>query len=262
MTLGGSLDNYPQLSVSTSINDLLADLKMIPLGSFFQFKEGMLSDKQVKDLEVNINTIQGFFHKVNAPKLIPIIWSYAQVMYGVWNNDFKLKAVESFNAMQAQDVISKIKDMIELAEGKQKMPQKTLQTLFKEGTINQSQPKINKKRKAEQWDSWHMMKIEVGNVVAIICGEERGDTIKVPNTNHYILLCKVVSVKRLRYGEISAYLYSGNIEELSLNSELPQNLHFKETSIVSIYEDDESEEFNLTQENIDDMASFIRSHYH
>jgi hypothetical protein len=285
MILGGSLDNYPQLRVSQSINEILADLKMIPLGSFFQFKEGMLSGKQQKDLDININTIQGFFHKVSVPKLIPIIWSYAQVMYGIWHNDFKQKTVENFNAMQAQDVIAKIKDMIELAEGKQKMPQKTLQTMFKEGTINQSQSEIkkkkatckldkkSKKRKVEQWDleigvfddenSWHMMNIEVGNVVAIICGETCDNTsIKVPHTNHYIWLCKVVSIKRLKFGEISAYMYTGNLDELSLDSKLPQKLHFKETSIVSIFEDDESEEFNLSQENIDDMVSFIRSHYH
>jgi hypothetical protein len=279
MTQGGSVERYSNLRIPSSISELLTDLKSIPLGGYFEFKNGLLTCKQQRNIEVDTNTILGFFQKVKTPQLIPSIWSYAQIMYGVWHNEFKQKVVENFNAIQAQDVIMKIKNMLAAAQGVEKVRGKTLQNMFKEGTVENEkiikkrrhvpQEKKTKRSKIEKVDleiddtnAWQMMNIEVGNVVAIVCTETNDNTsMKVPSTNHYIWLCKVMSVEKLDNGEITAYMYEGDLFNLSLNTKNTQVIEFKETSIVSIFEDDDNEDFNLTHDNVEEIASFIKTRY-
>jgi hypothetical protein len=220
---------------------LLNDLKKIPLGSFIAFKDEMLLPTWVSELSANLKTIHGYFAEVPTPDVKPMLWSYPQIMFGVWRQEEVEATNKEWNALKANEVLMQIQELILTANG----------VLNPKPSNNKSHVVENVEDVEDEEDAYdiddedtesqdddvgafYARDIERGDVVAILC-TEGDDNIKLPNTNTHIWLCHVSKVKpwekpakvRRRTSdegspstpyEVSGHLYQGSINNLVYGS--------------------------------------------
>lgn len=328
---GADLEAYPVLAqgVPKDIPSLLADLKKIPLGSHFDFGEGVLTLGQEKQLAHSRKTVHEFFATPEQPNVVPTIWSYAQVMYGEWNDDFKQEAVKAFDALKAEETLNQIRELMVASEGKAVMPQKTLNSLFnhkdtgaadlenddqasegaevapaevsptdtgfpevelqkKRGrkrkcmssklSVIQKPRKLQKRPRKQKtivndeadssdddvFNGWNMKMVELTDVIVVLCGAKKSDAaFSVPGAARTVWMCKVVEIlgDSRRCGIVRGQFFKPGTIYRPVPTERVQRMQFAEADLIHIFKDDGEEPFELTQENVDELAEYIKEHY-
>jgi hypothetical protein len=258
------VSDIPELvdAIPKSKDDLFRDLKKIPLGSFITFKEEMLTPTMVSEVNANSSVIGRFFAAVQEPNNTPMLWSYPQVMFGVWRPEEVDAAKQEWNALKAKEVLMEIKDLIDKVDGA------PATTFPKSVTDSRKRKKVEKKVQEIKDDTgiYYVSDIEVGDVVAVVCPDQspQNDNIQLPNTNTYIWLCHVSSVEPYNKSTNSPYVvqghfYNGSIDALMYGEK--QTIVVANAALITIFYSkliEDPTHLKLEDDEIEGMCKYVR----
>lgn len=280
--------DIPELSrwIPNSVEGLLENLQDIPLGCYITLKEEMLTPTMVSEFATNCEVINRYFAPITQPTTIPMIWSYPQVMYGVWTEKEKEKANKEYRAIQANELLLKMKELIDEAVGAPTSTSKptlppantSVREEIKEMDITNTSDISDDEMEFE--GIWKASKIEVGDIVAIVCIGSNVDkwSISIPNTNKHIWLCHVSSTRRKvkpkkirKTSEnetnhttpymITGNLYMGVLDNLSYDNRKRQTIEVIDPAIaIILYKKSvhDPKKLKLEEEEINEIFEFVK----
>ena len=294
-----AVKNIPELArwIPSGVQGLLKDLHEIPLGSYITFKEEMLIPTMLSEFDANREVINRYFTPITPPSTIPMIWSYPQVMYGVWTDKEKEHAHKEYRSIQANELLLKMKELIDEAVGapsngasssKQQPPQtktvvgEEVNTVVNDEVENADEDTSDDESEDTDSDGsmWKASKIEVGDIVAILCLGNHVDkwSILVPDTNKHIWLCHVSSTrpkakpKKVRRSsenetnpttpyDVTGNLYMGELDNLRYYNGKRQTIEVVDPAIaIILYKKSvhNPKQLELEEDEIDEICEFVK----
>lgn len=290
---GLAVKDIPELArwIPSTVDGLMEELKEIPLGCYITFKEEMLTPTMVSEFDANREVIHRYFAPITPPNTIPMIWSYPQVMYGVWTEKEKEQADKEYRSIQANELLLKMKELIDEAVGapsngasssKQLPPPEPieLKKVTPEDVMSDDEPGYTTSdEESDDGSVWKASSIEVGDIVGILCLGSNVDkwSIPVPETNKYMWLCHVSSTRpktkpaknrRSSKNETNPFtpyvvtgnFYTGNLHNLHYDGRKRQTVEVIDAAItIILYKKfiSNPKELKLEEDEIDEICEFV-----
>lgn len=191
---------------------LCEELKMLPLGTHFEFPDEALPEKLKAELDERLREVHEYFAAVEASSSSPQkVWAYPQVMWGEWNSELKeevANARQDLFMKQFTKLCGKIAaagDIGSTDVPKTPKPLRAKKPVFKAskkkakaravvGIEPVKPPKAVKEAKTKAANKPNVWE---GCVVLIICphpGEDPEYEFKVPGTDKYVWIGLVASL--------------------------------------------------------------------
>jgi hypothetical protein len=192
-------------------------------------------------------------------------------MFGVWRPEEVDATKQEWNALKAKEVLLEIKDLIDKVDG-------TPATKFTESKKRKNVEKeveeiASKSENDDESDGegiFRASSIQVGDVVAVLCAKQSSqyDNIQLPNTNTYIWLCHVSSVKPYEKSTnslstpyvVRGHFYNGSIDTLLYGEK--QTIVVADAAIISILYSkliEDPKHLKLEDDEIDEMCEYVRA---
>lgn len=234
-----SITNFAELQQKIPKNkeELLDELRKIPIGTYISLKEELLTPTMKSEMDFNIDILKSFFAPVSKPNKIPMIWSYPQIMYGIWRECDKEEAHKKWNDLKTTQLLMDIRQLIDNVQGNH--------TTSANATIGHQLVDDDDDDMSEDEGVFSASKIERGDIVVILCPDNQIDysSIKLPKTEKYIWVCHVKSVclkkrknkqPKLDFGPVrNSYSVRGNFYKGTIN-----NLVYSSVDCVEIVDID------------------------
>lgn len=233
-------------------------LSQIPLGSHFEFKEELMSDKMRDDLQACLATIHTYFETVEKPDKVPVLWSYPQIIYGEWNQEFKEETLNRWNVVNNHELLLEIKNMVSMVQSHDK----TIQPNFDDEKKNEPKKKTCGKRK-KQKTSWDFNTIYVGNVVAIVSSECDEWSMNIPGLNDVKAWLCVVTNKDSRKKSITGRFFKGELGDFHMTDTIDTIEILKNESIAIVIDDvpQDVSTFELGGDKIQEIVTHVRNKF-
>jgi hypothetical protein len=295
MVGGEKVSNIPEFAsvIPKTREHLLEELKKIPIGAFISFKEEMLSPTMSSEFDMNIEIIQRFFAHVPKPNKIPTIWSYPQVMYGVWTDRDGTEAQKEWNALKAKEVLTEIRNLIDEVEGAplpraqnttpcEPLPNEVGDTTDDDDTSDGDsdvEDVEDVENVEDDLTEWKASNIEAGDVIGILCVGSSKDkwSIPIPNSEKHIWLCHVSKatpkqkpkkIKRMSNIDthattpymVTGNFYKGALDNLAYDGGKKQTVEVVDATItIIIYKKciKDVKTLQLMQDEIDEICEYV-----
>jgi hypothetical protein len=275
-----TLQSNKNIYVAKDRSALLADLKKIPFGSEFVFKNKLIPTSAVyrKNVDDTNKYIKTFFKPVTGVHKKIILWSYPQVMYGEFNTQLhddakknsdevykqqqrKIAAYESLAidlGVQPDKIVvsSKNGDTVEEIERKLKRYRKTKDDKDDDEQVGVIKLNPTKKVKKDQ-RQWFFHDIEVNDVVALRCSEINADYINIPGTSTGFTMMYVQTVDE-DSKTITGKRYRGSIYELVLKRKKITRHSLTDNDVMWVWTLDDNEKaknFTLSDADVKEFCS-------
>jgi hypothetical protein len=230
--------------VAKSKVDFMAEIKRIPFGEHFVFKDGLLNDYVNNKLTNTVNILKHLFapaDKKEKPK--HVLWSYGQVMFGEWHDEEKGKAIQEFKDYKEQKMrvaMDHVVSMVELPFPKQNK-RKAGSLATKETNKLAKKPKHVEKMdtvetvESEQPMAFYAKQIEKGDIVVIMCNTRDSWSIQVPNTSKSVWVCYVRELKVMTNKvRVVGNFYKGSIDELTFDHNSCETVYVRDSDIAHL----------------------------
>lgn len=248
--------------------DFMQEMKHIPFGNHFIFKDGLLSDSIQEKLNRSHQTLTKIFDKADTMgKAKQVIWSYGQIMFGEWHNDEKEKAVKEYKEYKEQKTRVAMEYVISNTElpfpkgKKRKAPDTKGET--KENTPNPAKSAKKDKPIEKPLDiiRFDATKIEEGDIIAIVCSSKDKWSIPVPNTTKHVWVCTVNEVKYMtRMVRVVGQFYKGSIDEMVFDANSEQVVDVVDGCVANILSGiQQTEWFQFEDDEIQQIIDFCRT---
>jgi hypothetical protein len=261
---------------------LLADLKKIPFGSEFVFRDQLIPTNQTyrTNARETSQSIHTFFKPITGDYTTIILWSYPQIMYGEFNTQLRDDAKKN-----SDEVYRKQKECIELYESLAVHlgvePDQTLLKSKNRDTVAEMQHTINnKKRKAttemkqigtiqiqeskrvktnctKKTKKWFFDDIEVNDIVALRTSEINADYIGIPGQSSGFTLMYIETIDA-RNCRVSGKCFRGSVYELVMKDIIVSKRGIADNDVLWIWtlEDDEDpKDFSIPTADIKTFCS-------
>lgn len=280
-----TLQEIPDLIVLAPKNrtDLLSELQMIPLGSHFEFLEGLLPEKMQKDMSERLAYIHEHFAPVDPPAHRLKIWAFPQIMWGEFNENLKEEVRDNRIIRlgnQLENMVSKLhtqlgnKSRLVVPELKKIKKRKMMKTRTKATSSVPSATPTPMKRKVKLTNKAHEeVKVKKGvnawegRVVAIICprpGEAPEYEHAIAGSEHKVWIGLALKLfgSTTKAGRVHAKWYKKTATGLRLAKELSE-AHFCSRGLVKWWPADCStrETFSIPDADIAKMAEHLNTHF-
>jgi hypothetical protein len=223
--------------------DFMQDMKRIPFGNHFIFKEGLLSDNVKEKLGKAYKQLSKVFatcELVGKPK--QVIWSYGQVMFGEWHTEEKAKAIKEFKEYKEQKTRVAMEYVITSTELPFPKSKKRKIKEVSNETPNNKLTKLNKvaetaKQTTIEQEVYEFFanQIEVGDIIVIVCSIIDKWSIPVPNTSKHVWVCSVLDVKIVaRKVRVVGQFFNGHVDELLFDHNSQQVVDVRDDDIANI----------------------------
>ncbi len=246
--------------VANSKVDFMAEMKRIPFGDHFVFKDGLLNDYMNNKLINTVNGLKQLFATADIKdKPKHMLWSYGQVMFGEWHDEEKGKAIQEFKDYKEQKMrvaMDHVISSVEMPFPKQ-TKRKANSLATKEETVskkhanklakkqkhvgeNQSTMAINetvatKNNKIKQPMEFYATQIEKGDIVVIMCNTHDRWSIHVPNTSKCVWVCYVKDLEiMLNKVRVVGNFYKGTIDELSFDHNSYETVYVRDDDVAHL----------------------------
>lgn len=224
-------------------HDTLEDItSKLPLGMHIMIPKDMLRNEVVaKVYDDSKKHLESVFAKVKAPRIIPELWSFPQVMYGNWRN-----------LMGVQE-----KEFIPISCLKRKREDHNTQETPEEQPCKA--PK-NLGEEEEEQEQCYCSDIEKGDHVVILCTDPKDAcALKLPNVNQYVWIAKADKAMK-RSGDFKGRFYKNKNKSLVSTSDLTmrstsETMKIVDDSVVHIFAADHLEDFVLTVDNVAEIEA-------
>ena len=204
------------------------------------------------------------FEDVEAPTIIPEIWSFPQVQYGNWRGLLKLKDddireyAEKLAQEEAQGVQTSNKRKLKSIAGSSKASSS-------KASSSKASSSKSKKKGLTLDDIITFETIEPENHVVILCLEPDKWALKIPNTQpaKYVWIAKAHTCDILKSGiraNFNGKFMFNATKELDKPLQLDnksQTIQIKETAIIKVYLD---EELTLDDSDIKEISDWVNIH--
>ena len=209
---------------------------VIPFGMNLKFASRITPEGMSTTFAEYKQRLEEMFEEVPAPKAIPELWSFPQVIYGNWRS-----------LIGEADSIAK-------EETKKKDKKRKRQVI--EDSEDAGDAEIDP-------NDYDFATILHHDHVVILCNDPR-DTcaLKLPNLEKYVWVLQVESVKvkkRTNTADLMGWFYKNDKKDITaplvMRKKPGPAITIIEDAIVKVYGADDEEEFELTQENIEDIVA-------
>lgn len=227
--------------------DFMQDMKRIPFGTHFVFKEGLLSDSVKEKLGTAYQKLSKLFATCElSGKSKQVIWSYGQVMFGEWHTEEKAKAIKEFKEYKEQTTRVAMEYVITNTElpfpksKKRKAKEVSKQTpnnkLTKAYKIDElTKETTNKQTVNVDVHEFFANRIEVGDIVVVVCSMIDKWSIPVPNTSKHVWVCSVLDVKiAARQVRIVGQFFRGYVDELVFDHNSQQVVDVRDDDVANV----------------------------
>lgn len=261
--------------------DFMAEMKRIPFGTHFLFKEGLLSNTVNANLDKTKLILSKIFGKVDTEgKPKQMIWSYGQVMFGEWHEEEKQGAIQEYKDYKEQKTRAAMDYVIASTELPFPKSKKRKATHLVNTKVSSKPQNINKAAKKatdvsvhstmandliddndEAVITFHASRIETGDIVAIVCRSRDRWSIQVPNTSKFVWVCHVQQVELMaRKVRICGKFFKGTIDELVYDHNNQQVVDVRDDDVAHIFSGIEQVEwFNFDDDEIRHVVNFCRT---
>jgi hypothetical protein len=114
------------------------------------------------------------------------------------------------------------------------------------------------------FNGWNMKMVELTDVIVVLCGAKKSDAaFSIPGVTRKFWMCKVAEIlgDSRRCGIVRGQFFKPGTIYRPVPTEHVQRMQFAEADLIHIFKDDGEEPFELTQENVDELAEYIKQHY-
>jgi hypothetical protein len=254
--------------IPSSREMLFAELKEIPLGSFIDIKRELLSQDMHTQLSSNLKFIHEFFSEVQKPDVIPMIWSYPQLMYGIWTDNFKESTKQEWNQIKAQEVITEIKGLLFAVDGPI-VEKRSKEEVFNVTTNNSKKvAPIVKRRKIKHtknekdiMQDKNVRNLKIGDVVIAVCEEDSCWSIKIPYSQKVVWVCYVNDIEQTiqeNWIKVTGVLYKGTLEKLLYSKKDVFSIDLNSECIVGIIKKEQVPFPDKLKFDKDDVESIVQ----
>lgn len=255
--------------IAKSKIEFMAEMKQIPFGSHIMFKEGLLSVDVSEDLRANWRKLHNIFGVVDVTdKKKHVVWSFGQVMFGEWHDDEKAKAIQEYKEYKEQKTRVAMEYVITSTELPfPKTKKRKNNQVSDENNRTHKQPKMtittaqanipNIQRKV---DTFYAKRIEVGDIIAIVCSNHNRWSVSVPNTSKYVWVCSVEEVKVMKHKvRLVGKFFKGTIDELVFDHNSNEVIDVRDDDLAHVLSGiDNIEWFQFEDDEIKQIIGFCQ----
>lgn len=232
--------------VANSKVDFMAEMKRIPFGDHFVFKDGLLNDYVNGKLRNTVNGLKQLFAPADIKdKPRHMLWSYGQVMFGEWHDEEKGKAIQEFKDYKEQKMRVAMEHVISSVEMPfPKQTKRKANSLATKGeAVSHKKPKhvdtmavdgaVATKNKQPM--EFYAKQIEKGDIVVIMCSTRDRWSIHVPNTSKCVWVCYVRDLEMMTNKvRVVGNFYKGTIDELSFDHNSCETVYVRDDDIAHL----------------------------
>lgn len=219
----------------------------IPFGMHISIPSVVTTTALSTLLSDSISVLGDVFAQVDAPRIVPELWSMPQVMYGNWRK-----------ILDIPETVSP-KDLIIQPAPAPARPAKKARVEAAEEEASDHEDEENEEEEDKEIPALHIEDIQPNDHIVIYCVDTRDPCrLKLPNSDNYVWIAKASGKVNSR-GKFTGIFYANTSHDITKSIKprtgQKETITITDDAVVWIFAADEDAAFELTPENIKEIET-------